>query len=98
MRILVLSLMLVRAVASAGAMRVAIEISDSSSGRTAPNACYRIDSLCKAQGWEDSIVTGTDIDSDSELAEYNVIVTGDDGHNDNDFHVYQSALKDWVRG
>ena len=97
MRMLVLSFMLATAVASAGSMKVAIEIHDSSAGRTAPNACYRIDSLCKAQGWEDSIVTGTDIDSASKLAAYSVVVTGDDGHNDNDFSIYQDALKDWVR-
>ena len=90
--------MLATAAASAGVLRVAIEISDSSAGRTPPNACYRIDSLCKAQGWEDSIVTGIDIDSASELANYDVVVTGDEGNNANDFHTYQSALKDWVRG
>ena len=98
MRMLVLPLMLAAAVALATEMKVAIEIDSASAGRTPPNACYRIDSLCKAQGWEDSIVTGTDIDEASELAEYSVVVTGDDGHNDNDFHTYQSALKDWVRG
>jgi hypothetical protein len=95
---LVLSLTLAAAAASAGVMRVAIEVNESSAGRIAPNACYRIDSLCKAQGWEDSIVTGTDIDEASELAEYSVVVTGDVGNNDNDFGTYQAALKDWARG
>jgi len=95
---LILPLILAAAVTSATDIKVAIEISDSSSGRAAPNACYRIDSLCKAQGWEDSIVSGTDIDSASELAAYDVVVTGDDGHGDNDFQTYQGALKDWVRG
>lgn len=80
-----------------GSVRVAIEIAESSAGRTPPNACYRIDSLCKAQGWYDSIVTGTDIDSVSKLAAYDVVVTGDNGHNDNDFRTYQSALRDWVQ-
>jgi hypothetical protein len=78
-------------------MKVAIEVAAGSSGRIAPNACYRIDSLCDAQGWEDSIVTGSEIDEASELAEYSVVVTGDVGSNDNDFTTYQSALKDWVR-
>ncbi len=78
-------------------IRVAIEIADSSQGRNRPNACYRIDSLCKARGWYDSIVTGTDIDSASELAGYDVVVTGDAGYNDNDFHTYEGALKEWVK-
>ena len=78
-------------------MRVAIEIAPGSSGRIAPNACYRIDSLCRAQGWEDSIVAGTDIDSPDELANFSVVVTGDVGYTDNDFLDYQSALLDWVR-
>jgi hypothetical protein len=80
-----------------GGMRVAIEIASGSEGRIAPNACYRIDSLCKAQGWDDSIVTGTDIDEASELADYSVVVTGDVGIHDNDFRTYEGALKDWVR-
>jgi len=78
-------------------IKVAIEIASGSAGRIPPNACYRIDSLCDAQGWEDSIVTGTDIDEASELAEYSVVVTGDVGINDNDFKTYEGALKDWVR-
>ena len=78
-------------------IRVAIEIAESSQGRIQPNACYRIDSLCKAQGWYDSIVTGADIDSADELDEYDVVVTGDIGQNDNDFKTYEGALKDWVR-
>jgi len=82
---------------SSAVMKVAIEIASGSAGRTPPNACYRIDSLCAAQGWEDSIVIGTDIDEPSELADYSVVVTGDVGYNDNDFTTYQVALKDWVR-
>ena len=78
-------------------IKVAIEIAEGSAGRVAPSACYRIDSLCKVQGWKDSIVTGTDIDSPSKLANYNVVVTGDDGFEDNDFGTYEGALKDWVR-
>ena len=84
-------------VSSSIVMKVAIEIASGAVGRTAPNACYRIDSLCKAQDWEDSIVTGTDIDSASQLADYSVVVTGDDGYDDNDFNTYEGALKDWVR-
>jgi hypothetical protein len=98
MRMIVLPLLLAVAAASAADMKVAIEIDSASAGRIPPNACYRIDSLCKAQGWEDSIVTGADIDEASELAEYSVVVTGDVGNNDNDFGTYQAALKDWVRG
>jgi len=112
MRTLVMILMLAVSLASAGlptsaqqnmlqvtvgTIKVAIEIAESSNGRVAPNACYRIDSLCKAEGWEDSIVVGTDIDSASKLANYSVVVTGDDGYTDNDFRTYQDALKDWVR-
>jgi len=97
MRMLVLPLTLFAAVALATEIKVAIEIDSASTGRIPPNACYRIDSLCKAQGWEDSIVTGSDIDEASELAEYDVVVTGDRGYADNDFQTYQSALKDWVR-
>jgi len=82
---------------SASVLRVAIEIAQGSAGRSAPNACYRIDSLCDAQGWTDSIVVGTDIDDISELANYDVVVTGDVGYNDNDFLTYQSALLQWVR-
>jgi hypothetical protein len=98
MRKLTLTIMLAAAVASTTAMKVAIEIAPGSQGRTPPNACYRIDSLCSAQGWEDSIVVGTDIDEASELAEYSVVVTGDVGYNDNDFNSCEGALKDWVRG
>ncbi len=82
---------------SASVLRVAIEIAAGSNGRYPPNACYRIDSLCRAQGWTDSIVVGTDIDQVSELANYDVVVTGDVGYNDNDFLTYQSALLQWVR-
>ncbi|MBM3322622.1 T9SS type A sorting domain-containing protein [candidate division WOR-3 bacterium] len=82
---------------SASVLRVAIEIAATSAGRTPPNACYRIDSLCDALGWTDSIVVGTDIDEVSELANYDVVVTGDVGYNDNDFLTYQSALLQWVR-
>jgi trehalose utilization protein len=83
--------------ASANVLRVAIEIAIGSNGRTPPNACYRIDSLCDAQGWTDSIVVGTDIDDVSKLADYDVVITGDVGYNDNDFLTYQSALLQWVR-
>jgi hypothetical protein len=78
-------------------MNVAIEIATGSNGRNPPNACYRIDSLCRAQGWDDSIVAGTDINSAAKLANFTVVVTGDAGYDDNDFLDYQSALLDWVR-
>jgi hypothetical protein len=83
---------------ASNAIRVAIENASASRGRTPPNAVYQIDSLCQANAWVDSIVTGTSIDSPSELANYDVVVTGDVGYNDNDFTVYQRSLLDWVRG
>jgi type 1 glutamine amidotransferase len=83
--------------ATASILRVAIEIASGSSGRTPPNACYAIDSLCDAQDWEDSIVTGTDIDTPGELANFDVVVSGDVGYNDNDFATYDDALLSWVR-
>ena len=97
MRMPALTLLLAVAMTMATDIKVAIEISSGSMGRTPPNACNRIDSLCDAQGWEDSIVVGTDIDEASELAECDVVVTGDCGYGDNDFHDYEAALKDWVR-
>ncbi len=83
--------------ASASMLRVAVEIAGGSRGRTRPNACYEIDSLCTAEGWLSTIVAGSEIDELSELAEYDVVVTGDVGYNDNDFLTYQSALLQWVR-
>jgi subtilisin family serine protease/type 1 glutamine amidotransferase len=82
---------------SSNVMKVAIEIASGSAGRNPPNACYEIQALCEAEGWEDSIVTGSEIDEASELADYSVVVTGDVGYSDNDFATYEGALKDWVR-
>ena len=84
-------------IASSTVMKVAIEIAAGSVGRTPPNACYEIKALCDEEGWEDSIVSGDEIDEPSELADYSVVVTGDVGYGDNDFLTYESALKDWVR-
>jgi len=91
---------LIRATVASGRIpRVAIEIAASSVGRNPPNACYAIDSLCRAQNWTSTIVTGTDMDELSELAEYDVVVSGDIGtiRGENDFSVYDDALLQWVR-
>ncbi len=86
-------------VSSNSVMRVAIELAASSPGRTPPNAIYRIDSLCRAVGWEDSIVVGSDIGTVDELNDFTVVVSGSDGHyQQTDFGSYQDALLDWVRG
>ena len=79
-------------------MRVAIEMPAGSPGRTPPNAIYAIDSLCRAEGWEDSIVTGEDINTVEKLSQYSVVISGSDGHyQQTDFALYQDALIDWVR-
>ncbi len=84
---------------SASVMRVAIELPSGSVGRNPPNACYALDSLCGVWGWEDSIVAGTDIDEQSELAEYTVVVSGASGsYGDYDHAVYDDALLQWLRG
>jgi subtilisin family serine protease len=86
-----------RTAASMGAIRVAIEIADSSAGRQTPNACYSIRDLCLAQGWSTSIVAGDELDEWSELMNFDVVVTGDVGNGDNDFAVYDNNLSKWVR-
>jgi len=79
-------------------MRVAIEMPASSPGRTPPNAIYMIDSLCRSEGWEDSIVTGDDLNTIEKLSQFSVVVSGSDGHwQQTDFALYQDALIDWVR-
>jgi hypothetical protein len=79
-------------------MRVAIELASTSPGRTPPNAIYRIDSLCRAQGWEDSIVVGTDINTLDKLNNFSVVVSGSDGHfQQTDFGAYDTALLGWLR-
>ncbi len=84
-------------VSSAGTIRVAIEIADSSIGRQTPNACYAINALCQAQGWTSAIVAGDELDEWNELMNYDVVVTGDVGNADNDFDVYDNNLSKWVR-
>ncbi|MBN2538064.1 S8 family serine peptidase, partial [candidate division WOR-3 bacterium] len=83
--------------ASADLIRVALELKQGSIGRTPPNAVFAIESLCNDAGWHTQIVTGTDVDELAELANFDVLVAGDPGFNDNDFNVYQHALLDWVR-
>ncbi|UCG43547.1 MAG: S8 family serine peptidase, partial [candidate division WOR-3 bacterium] len=84
--------------ASASVMRVAIELPEGSIGRTPPNACYALDSLCDVWGWTGSIVSGVDIDELPELANYDVVVTGASGvFGDYDHSFYDDALLDWVR-
>jgi hypothetical protein len=82
---------------SVSMLRVAVEVAESSSGRTRPNACYVIDSLCRAWGWTSAIVKGTDVDEWQELNSYDVLVTGDGGTADNDFRVFDNFLLRWVR-
>ncbi|MBM3313300.1 T9SS type A sorting domain-containing protein [candidate division WOR-3 bacterium] len=84
-------------VATAGIIRVAIEIADSSVGRARPNACYAIDDLCRAQGWNSRIVNAQALDEWDEIMNYDVVVTGDVGTGDNDFDVYDNNLAKWVR-
>jgi trehalose utilization protein len=83
--------------ASADLIRVALELNDRSVGRTPPNAIFAIDSLCRESGWYTQMVTGTEVDEFDELANFDVLVAGDPGFNDNDFNVYQAALLDWVQ-
>jgi hypothetical protein len=79
-------------------MRVAIEMASTSPGRNPPNAIYRIDSLCDAMGWEDSIVVGADLATPEQLANFTVVVSGSDGHwQQTDFASYQQPLLDWLR-
>ena len=79
-------------------MRVAIEMPAGAAGRTPPNAIYSIDSLCRSEGWEDSIVTGDDINTVEKLSQFSVVISGSDGfYQQTDFALYQDALIDWVR-
>ncbi len=85
-------------VASSSVMRVAIELPSGSNGRTPPNACFALDSLCDVWGWEDSLVAGADIDEVSELAEYSVVVSGATGMSgDHDHATFDDALLEWLR-
>jgi len=86
-----------RTTSTIGAIRVAIEIADSSRGRTPPNACYMIDSMCRGQGWFSEIVSGADLDEWAELMNFDVVVTGDDGYGHNDFASYDNVLHRWVK-
>jgi len=52
--------------------------------------------LFESSGYETAIVNGTDIDTLEELNNYDVVVIGESGYTDNDFNVFQSALKEWV--
>jgi hypothetical protein len=86
-----------RTTSTIGAIRVAIEIAESSRGRTPPNACYMIDSMCRGQGWFSTIVSSEDLDEWGELMNYDVVVTGDDGYGHNDFAVFDNVLYRWVK-
>jgi hypothetical protein len=84
--------------ASSYLVRVAIEMKADAPGRTRPNAIYRIDSLCRAMGWFDSIVQGTDINSLEKLSNYTVVISGSEGHPlQTDFTSYQDALLEWIQ-
>ncbi|MBM3314109.1 hypothetical protein FJY70_05915, partial [candidate division WOR-3 bacterium] len=83
-------------------IRVGIEIAIGSNGRTPTgnpytNACYQLDTLCQRQGWSSKLVTFDSINTTQKLSNYDVIVTGDCGYNDNDFLSFQDTLKKWVR-
>ena len=82
-----------------GGLRVAIECAAASTSRDDPNndPPYTLKTLLQTQGWAADIVVGTDIDTQQELNQYSVVLTGDSGNNDDDHASYESALEQWVR-
>lgn len=80
-------------------LRVAIECANGSRSRDilGDDPVYSMQNLFESHGFETSIVNGSNIDTVEELNNYDVVVIGDSGSNDNDFPVFQSALEDWVQ-
>jgi hypothetical protein len=100
-RILLALAILLPAVPAFG-LRVAVEGSTSANvrgryGSPPSNAVYEIAALCSLQGWTYRIVQATEIDQTSELSQFDVVVTGDCGHGDNDMAAFDDTLLKWIR-
>ncbi|MEK6920820.1 MAG: hypothetical protein AABX82_02970, partial [Nanoarchaeota archaeon] len=80
-------------------LRVAIECNSGTNACNIVNndPVYSIKSLVEAAGHTGMIVDGSDIDTLGELNNYDVVVLGDSGFNDDDHSTFQSALKTWVQ-
>ena len=83
------------------ALRVAVEAANTSAlrgyyGSPPSNAVYEIQNLCVAQGWTATIVDGSQVNTVEKLNNYDVLVTGDAGYNDDDHALFETALRDWV--
>jgi hypothetical protein len=85
--------------ASEDPLRVAIECANNSLARdnSTYDPVYFMRDLFESSGYETAIVNGTDIDTVEELNNYDVVVLGDSGWADNDFSIFQPALKEWVK-
>ncbi|MFH1403715.1 MAG: hypothetical protein ABIH11_05540, partial [Candidatus Altiarchaeota archaeon] len=81
-----------------GSLRVAIECNTGSRNCNTPSeTAYTIRSLLQGRGHTATIVDGSDIDTQAELEQYDVVIVGESGYGDNDFTVFQTPLKAWVR-
>jgi len=87
------------AIASEDPVRVAIECANGSASRdtVGNDPVYSMQNLFESRGFITTIVNGSSIDTVEELENYDVVVIGDSGWGDNDFSVFQSALKQWVQ-
>jgi hypothetical protein len=86
-------------VAAADPLRVAIECANDSASRDNPgnDPVYSMQELFESRDFNVTIVNGSSIDTVEELNNFDVAVIGDSGLHDNDFSVFQSALKEWVQ-
>ena len=82
-----------------GSGQVAIETSPNSQAKNQVNndPVWSIQSLCQAQGWTATVVSAADVDTQAELEQYSVVVTGDSGYGDNDIWSYENPLLTWVQ-
>jgi hypothetical protein len=84
---------------SADPLRVAIECANSSKARDVigDDPVYAMKDLFEAHGFVATIVNGSNIDTLEELNNFDVVVIGDSGWDEDDFSVFQTALKAWVQ-
>ncbi|MEM2147908.1 MAG: hypothetical protein QXJ94_04820 [Candidatus Bathyarchaeia archaeon] len=80
-------------------LRVAIECAEGSLARDVigNDPVYAMQELFEARGFDATIVNGSSIDTLEKLNNFDVVVIGDSGWNDDDFPVFQTALKEWVQ-
>ena len=85
--------------APAGPLSVAVECNTGSQNcETSTESAFKIrDVLIQSGGHTAAVVDGSDIATTADLSNYDVVVIGESGHNDNDFADFQTALRQWVQ-